>query len=27
VELKWNHFNDRKFLQLCLIDWRVAEVV
>lgn len=25
VELKWNHFNDRKFLQLCLIDWRVAE--
>ena len=25
VELKWNHFNDRKFLQLCLIDWRVSE--
>jgi len=25
VELKWNHFNDRKFLQLCLIDWRLAE--
>lgn len=25
VELKWNHFNDRKFLQLCLIDWRFAE--
>ena len=25
VELKWNHFNDRKFLQLCLIDWRRAE--
>jgi single-stranded-DNA-specific exonuclease len=24
VELKWNHFNDRKFLQLCLIDWRLA---
>lgn len=24
VELKWNHFNDRKFLQLCLIDWRIA---
>ncbi|ACB76740.1 single-stranded-DNA-specific exonuclease RecJ [Opitutus terrae] len=22
VELKWNHFNDRKFLQLCLVDWR-----
>jgi len=26
VELKWNHFNDRKFLQLCLIDWRLGEV-
>jgi hypothetical protein len=25
VELKWNHFNDRKFLQLCLIDWRLTE--
>jgi single-stranded-DNA-specific exonuclease len=25
VELKWNHFNDRKFLQLCLIDWRNSE--
>jgi single-stranded-DNA-specific exonuclease len=25
VELKWNHFNDRKFLQLCLIDWRLAD--
>lgn len=25
VELKWNHFNDRKFLQLCLIDWRHGE--
>jgi len=25
VELKWNHFNDRKFLQLCLIDWRRSE--
>lgn len=24
VELKWNHFNDRKFLQLCLVDWRPA---
>lgn len=23
-ELKWNHFNDRKFLQLCLIDWRFS---
>ncbi len=22
VELKWNHFNDRKLLQLGLIDWR-----
>ncbi|HYP17722.1 MAG TPA: single-stranded-DNA-specific exonuclease RecJ [Opitutus sp.] len=25
VELKWNFFNDRKFLQLCLVDWRLAE--
>lgn len=25
VELKWNFFNDRKFLQLCLIDWRLTE--
>lgn len=25
VELKWNHFNDRKFLQLCLVDWRRSE--
>ncbi|HTO02662.1 MAG TPA: DHHA1 domain-containing protein, partial [Opitutus sp.] len=25
VELKWNFFNDRKFLQLCLIDWRPTE--
>ncbi len=25
VELKWNHFNDRKFLQLSLVDWRSAE--
>ena len=25
VELKWNFFNDRKFLQLCLIDWRPRE--
>jgi len=24
VELKWNHFNDRKFLQLVLIDWHPA---
>ena len=24
IELKWNHFNGRKFLQLCLIDWRPA---
>jgi single-stranded-DNA-specific exonuclease len=26
VELAWNHFNDRKLLQLELIDWRMAEV-
>jgi single-stranded-DNA-specific exonuclease len=25
VELKWNHFNHRKLLQLGLIDWRPAE--
>ena len=25
VELKWNHFNDRKLLQLGLIDWRHSE--
>ncbi|HWL15177.1 MAG TPA: DHHA1 domain-containing protein, partial [Opitutus sp.] len=25
VELKWNHFNGRRFLQLCLIDWRLAQ--
>jgi single-stranded-DNA-specific exonuclease len=24
VELKWNHFNHRKLLQLGLIDWRLA---
>ncbi|HVU32008.1 MAG TPA: single-stranded-DNA-specific exonuclease RecJ [Opitutaceae bacterium] len=24
VELKWNHFNGRKLLQLGLIDWRVS---
>jgi len=24
VELKWNHFNHRKLLQIGLIDWRVA---
>ena len=24
VELKWNYFNDRKLLQLVLIDWRPA---
>ncbi|PTY02427.1 single-stranded-DNA-specific exonuclease RecJ [Opitutaceae bacterium EW11] len=24
VELTWNHFNDRKLLQLELIDWRLA---
>ena len=26
VEITWNHFNDRKLLQLELIDWRRAEV-
>lgn len=25
VELTWNYFNDRKLLQLELVDWRVAE--
>jgi len=25
VELRWNHFNDRKLLQLELVDWKVAE--
>jgi single-stranded-DNA-specific exonuclease len=25
VELRWNHFNDRKLLQLELVDWRLAE--
>jgi single-stranded-DNA-specific exonuclease len=25
VELAWNHFNDRKLLQLELIDWRLSE--
>ncbi len=24
VELKWNFFNDRRFLQLSLVDWRPA---
>jgi single-stranded-DNA-specific exonuclease len=24
VKLNWNYFNDRKMLQLELIDWRVA---
>ena len=24
VELKWNHFNGRKLLQLVLLDWRHA---
>ena len=24
VELSWNHYNDRKLLQLQLIDWRVS---
>ena len=26
VELKWNHFNGRKLLQLGLIDWRPSEL-
>lgn len=25
VELKWNHFNGRRLLQLGLIDWRLAQ--
>lgn len=25
VELKWNFFNDRRFLQLCLVDWRFSQ--
>ena len=25
VELKWNHFNNRKLLQAGLIDWRLTE--
>lgn len=25
VELAWNHFNDRRLLQLELVDWRVSE--
>lgn len=25
VEIAWNHFNDRKLLQLELVDWRVSE--
>lgn len=25
VELAWNHFNDRRLLQLELIDWRLAD--
>jgi single-stranded-DNA-specific exonuclease len=24
VELRWNHFNDRKLLQLELQDWRLS---
>jgi single-stranded-DNA-specific exonuclease len=24
VELKWNHFNERKLLQLGLVDWRAT---
>jgi len=24
VELAWNHFNERKLLQLALVDWRVS---
>jgi single-stranded-DNA-specific exonuclease len=25
VELTWNHYNDRKLLQLALIDWKQTE--
>lgn len=25
VHLRWNHFNDRKLLQLDLVDWRLSE--
>lgn len=25
IELTWNHFNDRKLLQLELVDWRLSE--
>jgi single-stranded-DNA-specific exonuclease len=25
VELAWNHFNDRRLLQLELVDWRPSE--
>jgi single-stranded-DNA-specific exonuclease len=25
VEIAWNHFNDRKLLQLELVDWRLSE--
>jgi single-stranded-DNA-specific exonuclease len=25
VELAWNHFNDRKLLQVELVDWRLSE--
>jgi hypothetical protein len=25
VELKWNHFNQRRLLQLVLADWRPTE--
>lgn len=27
VELAWNHFNDRKLLQLELVDWRPSETI
>jgi single-stranded-DNA-specific exonuclease len=26
VELKWNHFNGRKLLQLGLVDWRPSSL-
>jgi single-stranded-DNA-specific exonuclease len=25
VHLRWNHFNDRKLMQLDLVDWRASE--
>ena len=25
IHLRWNHFNDRKLMQLDLVDWRISE--